>query len=92
MKVSIVILLALRLASCFSSSVYVMTVLIACISFSFENVVFEQSLCSIIFSNRYVYCSSFWMEMQARSYITSSFQNISTTFEFDEIYRHSMCN
>ena len=68
MRVCVVTLLALR----FSSSVSAMTVLIACQSFSFENGVFVQSLCSIIVYNISVYHSSSWVAMQAHSYAMSS--------------------
>ena len=54
MKESVVTLLALRLASHSSYSVSSAIALIACWSFSFDNGVFEQSIFSIIISNRYV--------------------------------------
>ena len=68
MKVSVVTLLALRSSSSVSSTI----VLISCQSLSLDNGVFKRSICSIIFSNRSIYYSFFWVAVHARSYVTSS--------------------
>ena len=54
MKVSVVASLMVFLASSSLSSVFTTILLIACRSLSFDNVAFEQSLCSIMIYNRSV--------------------------------------